>query len=92
VAIHVHWIDAAAPSNNAKQDMADRTIHGFSPFLVGNARKIGRASVYHVYREFLGHTYAAVVAGSASPVGGGFANPPDTAWMQRLRASLSEDT
>ena len=36
--------------------------------------------------------YAAVVAASASRVGGGFANPPDTASMQRRRASLSEDT
>ena len=56
-------------------------------------RKIGRASDYHLHHgEILGHTYAAVVAGSASRVGGGFANPPDTASMQRLRASLSEDT
>ena len=37
-------------------------------------------------------TYAAVVAASASHVGGGFVNPPDPASMQRLRASLSEDT
>jgi len=37
-------------------------------------------------------TYAAVVAASALRVAGSFGKCPDTASMQRLRASLSDDT
>ncbi len=37
-------------------------------------------------------TYAAVVPAPALRVAGTFGRPPDTASMQRLRASLSEDT
>jgi hypothetical protein len=38
------------------------------------------------------NTYAAVVAASAFRVAGSFGKCPDTASMQRLRASLSDDT
>ncbi len=37
-------------------------------------------------------TYAAVVPAPALSVAGTFGRPPDTVSMQRLRASLSEDT
>ena len=55
-------------------------------------RKIGRASDYHLSGEILDLPMQPWSQASASRVGGGFANPPDTASMQRLRASLSEDT
>ena len=64
----------------------------FDDRLIMRARSVVRRFITYIMGEILGHTYAAAVAASASRVGGGFANPPDTASMQRLRASLSEDT
>ena len=49
------------------------------------------ANSYVTGHPFIRWPYAAVVAACALRVAGSFGNPPDTASMQMLRASLSED-